>query len=238
MGRSLVWSSLHAHGKGRRMTETIFLLDANLGLPVDEMPWSSLLSAAGIRAVSTTDLVHLDVAVARHEPDISYLPIAGFHRIVASGDNHYRGLAIATSKFTGTTHLPSVLVVRKDDPAANLDDLARGTLARATLRPRRSFRSPLLRRRPPPELRHPRRYPAAPCRSRPSSTTTRSTRRSSFRLPTTCSGSREVWQRQSTGATPRSGKSSSPIRVRAWRGRSPSTNGFARTLPWTRRSRT
>jgi ABC transporter, phosphonate, periplasmic substrate-binding protein len=129
MGRSLVWSSLHAHGKGRRMAETIFLLDANLGLPVDEMPWSSLLSAAGIRAVSTTDLVHLDVAVARHEPDISYLPIAGFHRIVASGDNHYRGLAIATSKFTGTTHLPSVLVVRKDDPAANLDDLAGATYA-------------------------------------------------------------------------------------------------------------
>ena len=109
------------------MAETMFLLDANLGLPVDEMPWSSLLSAVGIRAVSTTDLVHLDFTMARHEPDISYFPIADFHRIVASGDNHYRGLAIATSKFTGTTNLPSVLVVRKDDPATHLDDLAGAT---------------------------------------------------------------------------------------------------------------
>jgi ABC-type phosphate/phosphonate transport system substrate-binding protein len=62
--------------------------------------------------------------VAEHKPDISYLPVADLHRLVAAGDNHYRGLAIATSKFTGTTHLPSVLVVRKDDPATNLNDLA------------------------------------------------------------------------------------------------------------------
>jgi phosphonate transport system substrate-binding protein len=106
------------------MAEMMFLLDANLELPVDEKPWSSFLSAAGIRTVSTTDLVHLDDMMAKHEPDISYLPVGDFHRLIARGDNHYRGLAIATSKGTGTTHLPSVLVVRKDDPAKNLNDLA------------------------------------------------------------------------------------------------------------------
>jgi phosphonate transport system substrate-binding protein len=106
------------------MAEMMFLLDANLELPVDEKPWSSFLSAAGIRTVSTTDLVHLDDMMAKHEPDISYLPVGDFHRLIARGDNHYRGLAIATSKGTGTTHLPSVLVVRKDDPATNLNDLA------------------------------------------------------------------------------------------------------------------
>jgi ABC-type phosphate/phosphonate transport system substrate-binding protein len=61
--------------------------------------------------------------VARHEPDIAFMPIADFHRLVAKGDDYYRGFAIATSKFTGTTNLPSVLVVRKDDPAASLNDL-------------------------------------------------------------------------------------------------------------------
>jgi phosphonate transport system substrate-binding protein len=102
----------------------MFLLDANLELSVDEKPWPGILSAAGIRAVLMTDLAHLGGMMAEHKPDISYLPVADFHRLVAAGDNHYRGLAIATSKFTGTTHLPSVLVVRKDDPATNLNDLA------------------------------------------------------------------------------------------------------------------
>ena len=102
----------------------MFLLDTNLGLSVEEKPWPGFLSAVGIKAVSTTDLVHLDDMMAKHEPDISYLPVADFHRLVARGDNHYRGLAIATSKFTGTTRLPSVLVVRQDDPATNLNDLA------------------------------------------------------------------------------------------------------------------
>jgi phosphonate transport system substrate-binding protein len=58
-----------------------------------------------------------------HEPHIAFLPSGEFHRLLAAGDEHYRGLAIATSKFTGTTALPSVLVVRKDDPATALADL-------------------------------------------------------------------------------------------------------------------
>jgi phosphonate transport system substrate-binding protein len=36
---------------------------------------------------------------------------------------HYRGLVIATSKFTGQPAQCSLLVVRKDDPAKSLDDL-------------------------------------------------------------------------------------------------------------------
>src|SRR5271156_4852961 len=105
------------------MSATMFLLDKNLGFSVDEKPWPGILSAAGIKTVETTDLPHLDDMVAKHEPDIAFMPIADFHRLVAKGDDHYRGFAIATSKFTGTTNLPSVLVVRKDDPAASLNDL-------------------------------------------------------------------------------------------------------------------
>jgi ABC-type phosphate/phosphonate transport system substrate-binding protein len=101
-----------------------FLLDQNLGLPTDVKPWSDLLPAAGITAEHSTDLVQIDERMERHEPDIAYFPIADYHRMFARGDRHYRGLAIATSKFTGTTNLPSVLVVRADDPANGLDDLA------------------------------------------------------------------------------------------------------------------
>ena len=101
---------------------TTFLLDGNLGLPAGERPWSDILSAAGIEATSSTDLARIDEMVANHEPDIAYIPTADFHRLIGKGDRHYRGLAIATSKFTGQPTLRSLLVVREDDPANGLDD--------------------------------------------------------------------------------------------------------------------
>ncbi len=104
-----------------------FLLDTNLGIHADEKPWVDLLPRLGIEPVSTTDLPELDRSVAAHEPDICFMPIADFHGLIATGDRHYRGFAIGTSKFTGTTNLPSVLVVREDDPADCLDDLAGAT---------------------------------------------------------------------------------------------------------------
>ncbi|MGD9619411.1 MAG: phosphate/phosphite/phosphonate ABC transporter substrate-binding protein [Mycolicibacterium sp.] len=102
---------------------TSFLVDTNLGLPVDERPWPEILRAAGIVTTSTTDLAELDASIERHEPDFAFTPVPGFHRLLARGDRCYRGLAIVTSKFTGRTHLPSVLVVRNDDPAAAVEDL-------------------------------------------------------------------------------------------------------------------
>ncbi len=104
-----------------------FLLDTNLGLLADQKPWVDLLPRLGIKPVSTTDLPELDRSVAAHEPDICFMPIADYHRLTAKGDRFYRGFALATSKFTGTTNLPSVLVVRNDDPADSLDDLAGAT---------------------------------------------------------------------------------------------------------------
>jgi phosphonate transport system substrate-binding protein len=100
-----------------------FLIDENLGLYPDEEPWSEVFPALDISTISTTDLPELDRSVDRHEPDIVFMPIADFHRVLASGDRHYRGFAMVKSKFTGTTSLPSVLVVAKDDPANCLDDL-------------------------------------------------------------------------------------------------------------------
>ncbi|MFZ5783531.1 MAG: phosphate/phosphite/phosphonate ABC transporter substrate-binding protein [Pseudomonadota bacterium] len=100
-----------------------FLLDTNLGLEFGDKPWPDFLARHRIGTQSTTDLGYLDKLVAAHQPDIVFMPIADFHRLLTTGDDHYRGLAIATSKFTGTTSLPSVLVVRKDDPANGLQDL-------------------------------------------------------------------------------------------------------------------
>ncbi|WP_445167464.1 phosphate/phosphite/phosphonate ABC transporter substrate-binding protein [Mycolicibacterium sp. Dal123E01] len=100
-----------------------FLIDSNLGLDPAEEPWRSVFSRLGITTTCTTDLPELDRSVEAHEPDIVFMPIADFHRVLASGDRHYRGLAMLTSKFTGATTLPSVLVVGKNDPATCLDDL-------------------------------------------------------------------------------------------------------------------
>jgi ABC-type phosphate/phosphonate transport system substrate-binding protein len=101
-----------------------FVLDQNLGLPAGDEPWKTILSAADITAHQTADLAAIDQALAEHQPDIAYVPTADFHRLVRSGDQYYRGLAIATSKFTGDPRQSSLLVVRRDDSATGLDDLA------------------------------------------------------------------------------------------------------------------
>lgn len=100
-----------------------FLNDSNLGLDPERDPWNEVLPALGIETISTIDLPELDRSVAEHEPDIVFMPIADFHRVLASGDRHYRGFAMVKSKFTGSTNLPSVLVVCKDDPATCLAEL-------------------------------------------------------------------------------------------------------------------
>lgn len=101
-----------------------FILDTNLGLPVDRDPWSTFLRANDIAADSTTDLPRIGRAMDAHEFDLGYVPLADLLRRMARRDRHYRGLAIATSKFTGRVDFPSVLVVRGDDEAKGLDDLA------------------------------------------------------------------------------------------------------------------
>jgi phosphonate transport system substrate-binding protein len=105
------------------MSGKLFLFDTNLGLAIADPPWPEVLATHEFATLETTDLGKLDAMMRAHEPHAAYLPIADFHRLLGEGDTHYRGLAIATSKFTGTTSLPSVLVVRADDPAHGLADL-------------------------------------------------------------------------------------------------------------------
>ena len=86
-----------------------FVLDQNLGLPACDEPWKTTLAAAGIAAHETGDLAAIDRALADHEPDFAYVPTADFHHLLRSGDEHYRGLTIATSKFTGEARATMVL---------------------------------------------------------------------------------------------------------------------------------
>jgi phosphonate transport system substrate-binding protein len=122
----------------------MFLLDTNLGLYPDEEPWSEFFARTGIATSSTTDLVELDASVERHEPDMVFMPIADFHRLLAGGDGYYRGFALLTSKFTGSTSLPSVLVVCRDDAATCLDDLAGSTYGYINRSCTSSFYSPAI----------------------------------------------------------------------------------------------
>ncbi len=104
-------------------TYLTFILDKNLELPVTEKPWEDILSEAGIAVEATTDLVRIDHLLANDGPDIAYVPGADFCVMLVKGNQHYRGLTIATSKFTGQPAQRTLLVVRKDDPANSLDDL-------------------------------------------------------------------------------------------------------------------
>jgi len=109
-----------------------FVINPNFGFSADEEPWSSLLPELGITAQPSKDLAWIKQTMADHVPDLAFISISDFLRSVAKGDQHYRGFAIATSKFTGTTNLPSVLVVRQDDPARSFADLEGPSTATST----------------------------------------------------------------------------------------------------------
>jgi ABC-type phosphate/phosphonate transport system substrate-binding protein len=100
-----------------------FLLNKNLGFPATEEPWKSFLSAEGITADVTTDVTTMNQALAEGAPDVAYVTGAGYCVMMRNGNQHYRGLVIATSKFTGQPAQCSLLVVRQDDPAKSLNDL-------------------------------------------------------------------------------------------------------------------
>ncbi len=100
-----------------------FVLDKNLELHIYKEPWSGILKAAGIDTEVTTDLVHIDTLIKDDGPDIVYVPGADYCRSVLHGNCHYQGLVIATSKFTCEPNQRTLLVVRKDDPATNINDL-------------------------------------------------------------------------------------------------------------------
>jgi ABC-type phosphate/phosphonate transport system substrate-binding protein len=100
-----------------------FILNKNLDFPVTKEPWTSIFSAAGIQAEETTDLAKIDQLLTAGGPDLAYVAGAAFCVMLQQNNQHYRGLVIATSKFTGQAAQRTLLVVRHDDPATSLDDL-------------------------------------------------------------------------------------------------------------------
>jgi phosphonate transport system substrate-binding protein len=120
-------SSKDAPRHEQTRSPTTFVLDKNLELPTDQEPWVGMLKAAGIKPHATTDLVQIDQSLADNGPDIAYIPGGDFCRLILKGNPHYQGLVIATSKFSGEPYQRTLLVVRKDDPANSIDDLAGST---------------------------------------------------------------------------------------------------------------
>lgn len=104
-----------------------FLDDTNLGLEPNEEPLASALNEGGFVVENSTDLVEIDKDLFAHRPDVAHIPAADLFRLIRKGDTHYRGLAQATSKFTGSTRLRSLLLVHRDDPANSIDDLEGAT---------------------------------------------------------------------------------------------------------------
>ena len=104
-----------------------FLFDSNLPIDMDDAAVAAVLREFDVSLEASTDLPTIGGKVAAHEPDLAYIPSADWHRALRKGDGHYRGLVLPTSKFTGLHDLPSVLVVRHDDPAESLMDLEGAT---------------------------------------------------------------------------------------------------------------
>jgi ABC-type phosphate/phosphonate transport system substrate-binding protein len=100
-----------------------FILNKNLDFPIGKEPWASLFSKSGIAQEEPTDLAKIDEDLSAGRPLLAYVPGAAFCVMMRSGNQHYRGLVIATSKFTGQPMQRTLLVVRQDDPAQSLGDL-------------------------------------------------------------------------------------------------------------------
>jgi phosphonate transport system substrate-binding protein len=101
-----------------------FIVDSNLGLDEKSEPWKRFFAGNGITVDSSSDMPMIDAEIAAHRADLAFIPAADYHRLISKGDWYYKGVAIAVSKYTGQPSLDSVLVVKKDDPARSLDDLA------------------------------------------------------------------------------------------------------------------
>ncbi len=100
-----------------------FLIDTNLPIGTDDEAVVAVLRKFDVEIEGTTDLPSIGRKIAAHEPDIAYIPSADWNRSLRRGDRYYQGLVIPTSKVSGLTDLPSVLVVRKEDAAESLMDL-------------------------------------------------------------------------------------------------------------------
>ncbi|KAI4596899.1 hypothetical protein KJ359_004809 [Pestalotiopsis sp. 9143b] len=101
-----------------------FLIDSNLPINTDDEAVARILHDFDVSCEETTDLPLIGREIRAHKPDVAYIPSADWHRSLRAGDTHYSGLVIPTSKFhDGQTDMPSVLVVKRDDPAAGLMDL-------------------------------------------------------------------------------------------------------------------
>lgn len=104
-----------------------FLLNRNLDFPITHEPWTSLLSETGVSAEETTDIPKMGQLLAQGSPDMAYVPGAGFCVMMRKSNQHYRGLVIATSKFSGQPAQRTLLIVRQDDQANSFDDLEGST---------------------------------------------------------------------------------------------------------------
>jgi hypothetical protein len=99
-----------------------FLLNKNLDFPVTDEPCKSLFSEAGMSAEATTDISKMNQLIEEGRPNMAYVPGAGFCVMMRKGNPHYRGLVIATSKFSGQPAQRMLLVVRHDDQANTCRD--------------------------------------------------------------------------------------------------------------------
>ncbi|KAK4506517.1 hypothetical protein PRZ48_000249 [Zasmidium cellare] len=104
-----------------------FLIDTNLDLASTTPGWPETFARLCIDAEDTTDLEYMDAQLEEQIPDIAFMPSGDYHRLQRVGKCGYRGLAIPTSKMTGQPAVPSVVVVKHDDPAESLLDLRGAT---------------------------------------------------------------------------------------------------------------
>ncbi|KAF2171334.1 hypothetical protein M409DRAFT_18449 [Zasmidium cellare ATCC 36951] len=101
-----------------------FLIDTNLDLTSTTPGWPETFARLRIDAEDTTDLKYMDAQLEKQVPDFAFMPSGDYHRLQRAGKCAYRGLAIPTSKVTRQAAVPSVLVVKPDDPAQSLMDLS------------------------------------------------------------------------------------------------------------------
>jgi phosphonate transport system substrate-binding protein len=99
----------------------IGVLDGNLGFPHEDPAWAAFFAAHSCAVSATTNIAALTGDLRKHHPHFAFVPAASCFFL--RDDPGYRGLAGALFGRAASSSLSSVLVVRRDSPRAQWQDL-------------------------------------------------------------------------------------------------------------------
>jgi phosphonate transport system substrate-binding protein len=103
------------------MSQFVFIMDSNLGFPVEDPVWAAFFSKNRIKIQGYVDLDQMSSEIRKNASTFCYLPAANYFYI--RSDSFYLPIASALFASNKTTKISSLLVVSKDSHISSLSQL-------------------------------------------------------------------------------------------------------------------